>query len=75
MRFLLSALGRFLGAVLGLVFTALVLVAMGFVLSFLGCDVSDGPGPDDYSLPDPPVLTDPAPPPSYDIPAPADPGR
>ena len=65
----LEAVGRFVGAILAI-------FVLGVVLSFLGCDTSDGPGytPDTYIPPDPPVLTDPLPPlPTYDLPPPPPP--
>jgi len=57
MRNICEAFGRFVGAVL-------VLLVLGFVLSFLGCGDSSGPWqppPDPYIAPDPPGLADPSP--------------
>lgn len=67
MRSCFEAIGRLVG-------TVLVLVVLGFVLSFLGCSDSSGPwqpAPDYYVPSDPPGLTDPPlSAPSYDIPPP-----
>ena len=67
-----AAIGRVVG-------TILTILVLGFVLSFLGCDTSDGPSeptPDYYVPPDPPGLTDaPLSLPSYDVPPPPDIGQ
>ena len=70
-------MGSFFGAIGRLIGAILVLFVLGTVLSFLGCDTSDGPGyapPDYYVAPDPPVPTEPLPPlPTYDLPLPPQP--
>ena len=71
-----SFFGKMFEAISRLLGAALALFVLAFVLSFLGCGDSDGPGTAiDYSSPaDSPGWTDfSLPSPTYDLPSPPDP--